>query len=441
MRVTLLSLCLAASAAFAASAPPVTFHKQIEPLLQQHCQSCHRPGDIGPMPLVTYQDTRKWAKAIKEAVALKKMPPWFADAGAHQKYSDENTLTATEIALIANWADNHAPEGDPKDAPAPREFVQGWNIGRPDMVLEMPAAYPVPATGTVEYTYIVVPTNFTEDRWVTAAEIQPGSRATLHHAILFTRTPGSKWLAEYPKGKAFVPAPRPGTEQRSSDGDRLSEGSLADEWLVAYVPGQRPMQLPRDTGFLIKAGSDFVLQIHYTPNGKAVEDRTKVGLIFAKTPPAVRAYTTGVANGKLDIPPGDPNYSSKADLTFGSDVTLLAASPHMHLRGKSMALRAYYPTGESETLFDVPHYDFNWQQIYEFATPKLLPRGTRVESSAVFDNSVNNPNNPDPKEMVHWGDQSRDEMMLATLIVQIDPKADLNQLFEKPKKKRAPAGN
>ena len=427
----LLVSCVAALAAPA----PVTFHKDVEPLLQQHCQSCHRAGEIGPMPLLTYAETRKWAASIKEAVALKKMPPWYADSSAHQSYRGDTSLSASEIATIRTWVDSGSPKGNPKEAPAPRKFLEGWNIGKPDMVVKMPEPYKIPATGTVEYTYIILPTNFKEDMWVSAAEIRPGNRATMHHAILFTRTPGSQWLAEYPKGVPFVPAVRPGTKHRSSDGDRLAEGSLADEWIVDYVPGKLPVQLPEDTAMLIKAGSEFVLQIHYTPNGKAVSDQTEIGLVFSKTPPAKRAYLAGVSTTRIQIPAGDPAYKSTAALTFASDVKMLTVSPHMHLRGKSMDLRATYPTGESETLMAVPHYDFNWQQTYEFLQPKSMPAGTRLDLTAVYDNSANNPYNPDPTATVSWGDQTYEEMMLSVIAIQIDPKVDLDKLFAKPKRR------
>jgi hypothetical protein len=200
-----LAVLFASGAVIFAAPAPVTFHKDVEPVLQEHCQSCHRPGEIGPMPLLTYQDTRKWAAAIKEAVALKKMPPWFADPSAHQTYRDDNSLSAAEALTIRNWVEGGAPEGNPKDAPLPEAFVEGWNIGKPDMIVEMPEAYQIPATGTVEYTYIVMPTNFKQDMWVKAAEVRPGNRSTMHHASLFTRTPGSKWLASYPTGVPFVP--------------------------------------------------------------------------------------------------------------------------------------------------------------------------------------------------------------------------------------------
>lgn len=415
---------------------PVTFHKDIEPLLQDRCQTCHHPGDIAPMSLLTYKDARQWAKAIKEYVSLGKMPPWYADPSAHQHYQNDKTLSSAEIQQIRAWVDAGAPEGDPKDAPLPRNFPDGWNIGKPDLIVPMPKPYQIPAQGTIAYTYVIIPTHFKHDMWVQAAEIRPSSRSTMHHSILFLRTPGSKWLAGYPKNQAFVPKPRPGTDGRSSEGDRTEEGSLADEWLASYVPGQRPWIVPPDTGFLVKAGSDFVLQIHYTANGKPTEDLTRIGLVFCQGVPAKRAYTATLGRGDFAIPPGDPNYQTDAAVTLATPVTLLSASPHMHLRGKAMTLNAVYPNGSSETLFSVPHYSFNWQQMYVFETPKLLPVGTRLEATAAWDNSTNNPFNPDPKVEVHWGDQSWEEMMLSVMIFQIDRHTDLDHIYA-PDEKRA----
>ena len=437
MSPTKLYLLLAGFATGITATPPLSFHKDVEPLLQSHCQTCHRPGEIGPMSLLTYQQTRPWAAAIKEAVVLKKMPPWFADASAHQTYRDDFSLSAAEIETISRWVDSGSLEGDPKDAPAPRAFTAGWNIGQPDQVLEMAEPYRIPAVGTVEYTYIIIPSGFTRDTWVRAAEIRPSNRAAMHHSILFTRQPGSKWLAGYPLRVPFVPAARAGTNHRSSDGDRTIEGSLADEWIVGYVPGQRPLTLPEDTAFLVKAGSDFVLQVHYTPNGRAASDQTKIGLVFAKSPPVHRALISGVSNGDFAIPPGDPNYEVTGSRTLASEVKLIGASPHMHLRGKSMGLRAVYPTGESENIFNVPHYDFNWQQMYTFATPRTLPKGAKLELSAAFDNSPGNPRNPDPTATVKWGDQSWDEMALGVIALQIKLDADLDALFETPRKESA----
>ncbi|MGP0076526.1 MAG: thiol-disulfide isomerase [Bryobacteraceae bacterium] len=429
--------CIGATIITAAPAA-VEFHKDIEPLLQAHCQTCHRPGEIGPMPLLTYAQTRPWAKSIRQAVLTGKMPPWFADNSV-QHYSNDASLSTAEIETIKNWVDAGAPEGDPKFAPAARAFLDGWNIGQPDMVVEMPAAYQIPARGTVEYTYIIIPTNFKEDVWVQRMEVRPSDRAHVHHIVLYERQAGSKWLREYPVGVPFVPAPREGTEGRSSDGDRTIEGSLADQWLVGYAPGTQPYSLPDGTAFRIKAGSDFVLQVHYTTNGTPSADRSRIGLVFSKTPPTKRAFIANVADARFAIPPGDPNYSAKAEYTLASEVQVLAVAPHMHLRGKAMDMRAIYPTGESETLFHVPHYDFNWQINYYFPTPKTLPRGTKLEVTGTWDNSANNRFNPDPKAEVHWGDQSWDEMLLGVTMLQIPPDADLDKLFQAPKRDVAEA--
>lgn len=427
-----LSLPALAAATLVTAAPAtVEFHRDVEPLLQTHCQTCHRPGEIGPMPLETYAQTRPWAKSIRQAVLTHKMPPWFADDSV-QHYSNDTSLSAAEIQTIKNWVDAGAPEGDPKLAPAPRTFVNGWNIGQPDMVVEMPAAYQIPARGTIEYTYIIIPTHFTRDVWVQRMEIRPSDRAHVHHVILYERQGRSKWLREYPAGVPFVPTAREGTDGRSSDGDRTIEGSLADEWLVGYAPGTQPYTPPDGTAFRIKAGSDFVLQVHYTTNGTPGADRTRIGLVFAKTPPIKRAFIATVSDGSFEIPPGDPHYSAKAELTLATDAELLAAAPHMHLRGKAMNMRAVYSTGESETLFNVPHYNFNWQINYYFPAPKALPRGTKLEVTGTWDNSASNPYNPDPTAKVHWGDQTWNEMLLGVAMLQIPPDADPEKLFVEP---------
>jgi hypothetical protein len=283
----------------------------------------------------------------------------------------------------------------------------------------MPQAYQVPARGTIEYTYIILPSNFTEDRWVTAAEIRPGNRAVMHHAALHVRPPGSKWLKEYPLGMPFVPA------------SRSSLGELHDEFLTNYAPGRPPYALPSGTAFLVKAGSDFVLQFHYTTNGSLAVDRSKFGLIFAKTPPVRRAFIASVANTNFVIPPDDPDYHAEASLTLAVDAVLLSAGPHMHLRGKGMNISATYPSGASEMLVRVPRYDFNWQLLYEFTPAKPAPRGTRLDVTGVWDNSANNKYNPNPTSEVRWGDQSWEEMLVAWVALQIDPSTDVDDLFRK----------
>src|ERR1700736_1356118 len=288
-------------AAFAASIPPqVTFHKDVESILQNRCQECHRPGEIAPFALMNYKETRPWAKAIKSDVVTKKMPPWFADP-QYGHFANDRSLTKQEIDTLVAWVDGGAKEGDPKDAPAPRKFVDGWNIEKPDVVISMKEPFHVPATGDVPYQYVVLPTKFTEDKWIQMAEGRPSDRAVVHHIVLFIREPGSKWLRGAEPNVPFVP---PGN---GKDFGNTSGGG--SDILMIYTPGMVPEIWRPGLGKLIKAGSDIVLQIHYTPNGKkAVEDETKVGLVFAKEPPAERALTLAAYNLGFKIPPGDPEY-------------------------------------------------------------------------------------------------------------------------------------
>ena len=411
--------------AFAAPSnpPAVTFNKDVVPVLQKNCQGCHRPGEAAPMSFLTYNETRPWAKAIRQAVLQKRMPPLLADPHVG-KFSNDRSLTEQESNILTAWADNGAPEGNPADLPKPRTFVDGWNIGAPDAVFEMPAAYDVPAAGTIEYQYIIVPTNFKEDRWIQMAEIRPGNRAVVHHVIAFVRPPGSKWFAGTAVGVPVTRQARGG-------------GEGGGEFLVGYAPGTIPEVLEPGRAKLIKAGSDIVFQLHYTANGKAGADRSKVGVIFAKEEPRERVVTVSAANNKFVIPPGDANYQVESSFTFRADGIVTGFLPHMHLRGKDFEYRVVYPTGEKETLLRVPRYDFNWQLSYYPVKPMLMPKGTRIECTAHFDNSANNKSNPDPTKEVRWGDQSWEEMMIGFVDVAIDAKADPVSLFREKK----PAGS
>jgi hypothetical protein len=430
---------MAAMAATTASTP-VTFNQDILPILQKECQGCHRPGEVAPMSFLTYQDTRPWAKAIKTAVLTKKMPPWFADPG-YGHFSNERKLTDAKIGTLVRWADDGAPEGSANQRPAPVEFVEGWNIGKPDKVLDMPQPFAVPAQGTIEYQYILIPGGFTQDTWVTAAEVRPGNRAVLHHVIAFVRPPGSKWMKEAKPGVPFVPVVHKrdangagvGVERQTADpqkrtersGDGEGGGIASSEFLTGYAPGLQPQRFDLGHGAkLIPAGSDIVLQMHYTANGKAATDLTKIGLVLAKQPPQRRYLTMNATQARFAIPPGDPNYEVKSQVTLQDTSELVWLMPHMHLRGKDFEFRAVYPTGESETLLKVPRFDFNWQLGYDEAKPILLPKGTRIECTAHFDNSANNPANPNPNVEVRWGDQSWEEMMIGWFAVVIDPKVD-----------------
>jgi len=399
-----------ALAAQSGTATTTAFYKDVLPVLQRNCQSCHRPGEAAPMSFLTYQDTRPWAKAIREAVLLRKMPPWFADP-AHGAFQNDRRLSDSDIATLTSWAQTGALEGDPKDAPAPIAFIEGWNIGTPDVVLEMPAAYDVPASGTIEYQHFIVPTHFTEDRWVRVVELRPGNRAVVHHAAVFVRPPKSGWMREAKIGRAF-----PSQDSENQD--------VTDEMLDFHVPGSVPHALQHGQAKLIPAGSDLIFQMHYMPNGKPAKDRSRIGLIFAKESPAERVYTLPVINHDFVIPPGAPDYKVDAKIIVQDDTRLVSMNPHMHLRGKAFEFRVVYPAGESQVLLRVPNYDFAWQLQYYLKRQLALPKGTRIELSAWYDNSANNPANPDPTKEVHWGDQSWDEMMVGTLDLTLPAKGD-----------------
>jgi len=423
MKLLPMLVCCFSVVAFGATGS-VTFSKDVAPILQKNCQGCHRPGEAAPMSLRTYQEARPWAKAMKQAVLAKKMPPWFADA-QYGHFRNDRSLPQKDIDTLVSWVDAGAPEGDPKDLPQPLAYVDGWNIGQPDMVLEMPEPFHVPASGTIEYQYVVLPYKFTEDRWVQMAEVRPGNRAMVHHVIAYIRDGSSKWMRDKKPGELFVPEADANGNRPSLNGDLLS----------GFAPGLPPSILEPGQGRLIKAGSDIVLQLHYTANGHAGEDRTKVGVVFCKQAPHERVMTLAASNSKFTIPPGDPNYQVDASFELGHDAKLSALLPHMHLRGKDFQYRLVYPSGETETILRVPHYDFGWQLWYQPVSDIVLPKGTQIAATAHFDNSVNNPHNPDSTKAVTWGDQSWEEMMIGFFDVTFPADLDPKQLF--PEKKKA----
>ena len=426
MKPRLLAVVLGVSlSAIAGSAPgPVTYYKDVAPILEKRCQECHRPGEVAPMSFMSYGEVRPWAKAIKTAVLTKKMPPWLADPH-FGKFSNDRALSQSEIDTLVAWIDAGVKEGDPKDASKPREFAQGWRIGTPDQVFQMPVAVDVPATGVVQYTYVVIPLGFKEDKWIQAAEARPDARSAMHHVIAFIRPPGSSWLRDAEPGVPFIPGHQgPGALGANAlPPPPAQAGNFQDqmpgELLVGYAPGTPPMECKSGEAKLVKAGSDIVLQLHYTPNGKATTDRSKIGVIFAKAPVERRVMTMMALNFFLKIPPGDPNYEVHSQITLRQDTDLVSLMPHMHLRGKDFLYKAVYPTGETQTLLSVPHYDFNWQLAYFEEKELPLPKGTRIECTAHFDNSANNAANPDSTKEVHWGDQTWEEMMIGFFDVAI----------------------
>jgi mono/diheme cytochrome c family protein len=361
-----------------------TFTRDVAPILYKHCVECHRPTMFAPMSLLTYEDARPWARAIRQRVAERTMPPWGADP-AHGVFRNDPRLSDAEIRTVLSWVDAGAPKGDDKDLPKAPTFVDGWSIGQPDAVFEMTEPFLVPADGEVPYQYIRIPTGVTEDKWIQAIEIRPGSRAHVHHVIAFTQ-----------------PADEPLNRR----------GALGPGNIGGVTPNKPGVVFPEGIARLLAANSDIVLQMHYTTNGQEATDRTKVGVIFAKQPPE-RQQRGGMAlNARFVIPAGAPNHEVRAEQILKQDTVLTSMTPHMHVRGKDMTYIAHLPDGASETLIHVPKYDFNWQITYQLAEPKQLPAGTRIEVIAHFDNSPRNRFNPDPTQDVRWGDQTWEEMMI-----------------------------
>ena len=408
----------------------VTFHRDVEPVLQANCQQCHRPGEAAPMSFLTYEETRPWARAIHEAVALNRMPPWFADP-QFGEWSNAHVLTAEEKRVLIEWAETGAERGDASDAPSPLEFVDGWNIGEPDFVLEMPEPFRVSAEGTIDYQYLVMPTSFDEDKWVVAAEVRPGNRAVVHHVLAFIRPKGSHWLEGAEPGKIFVPGAT-SKEQRKRERDEYRD------ILAGFAPGTEAVSYEgTDHAKLLPAGADVVLQLHYTASGKPELDRSRVGLRFLDAPPAKRVLTMAATNNKFVIPPGADAHPVKSEWVLGQDTELTAVMPHMHLRGDDFRFELRYPDGRTETLLSVPQYDFDWQYFYYLKQPLLLPAGTAIECLAHFDNSPNNPDNPDPSAEVRWGDQSWEEMMIGFFEIAIGSDKSLRPYLTQGKQARS----
>ncbi|MFN0122087.1 MAG: thiol-disulfide isomerase [Blastocatellia bacterium] len=373
-----------------ASSSGVTFSKDVAPILFRNCAECHRPAGVAPMAFMNYKETRPWAKSIKERVVDRSMPPWFADP-KHGEFANNPSLSPADINTIVSWVEAGAPQGNDKDLPPAPKFTEGWEIGQPDLVLSMQDEQAVPADGTIPYLYKRIPTNFTEDRWVKAVEIRPGDRRVVHHVIA---------TIEDEKGKQI--------------------GSLG-----GITPNKTAIIAPPGSARLIKAGAVIRLQMHYTTIGEATKDRTSVGLLFTKEKPQIALGGGNAINTAFNIPAGAGNHEVKASTTFREDTYLYAMMPHMHVRGKDFTYTAVFPDGRSEIVLHVPKYNFDWQLDYELKKPLFLPKGTRLDCVAHFDNSTRNKFNPDPAKAVRWGDQTWEEMMIGwyTTVRYLDPAA------------------
>ncbi len=401
------------------------FYRDVLPILQQHCQVCHRRGEIAPMPFMTYQETKPWATAIGKAVRSKAMPPWFADPCCGH-FSNDLSLTAGEIDLISRWAAGGAPAGDPRKAPPPVNWAEGWAIPQPDVIVKMPKPVAIPARGDVEYTYEIVPTNFTQDEWVQMSEVRPSSREHVHHAVAYIRAPGSDWLRGAPIGMPFT---------ASSLGDehlRHQAHETRSDMLLVYAPGSSPDRWPDGMAKFVPAHSDLVFQMHYTTNGHAASDQSSVGMVLAKTKPAQRVLTLQLANDHdmIPIPAGADNYRVEVHGTLPNDCTLLSFFPHMHLRGKRFEYHIIHADKTVETLLRV-NYDFYWQLSYRLAQPRFLKAGTELQAVGWYDNSRRNLHNPDPDSPVTWGDQTYNEMMVGFFDVAVPANIDKSKFFER----------
>jgi peroxiredoxin/mono/diheme cytochrome c family protein len=365
--------------------PSVTYAEHVAAIFHRRCAECHRPGQIAPFPLLSYDDAQPWGEMIAEVVRQRRMPPWFASPD-YGKFANECHLPDNERETILRWVEEGCPPGDLAKAPQPPSFVEGWGIGEPDVVYTMSdRPFRVPATGAVDYQHYVIDPKFESDMWVSASEARPGNRAVVHHILVFAVPPGGNPFREFIRGRL----------------------------IAAYAPGVPPNALePGQAAFLPK-GTRFVMQMHYTPNDQPQEDLSQLGLKFTKAENVRQRIESGMAiNFLILIPPNSPNARFNAYHRFTEDRELLALTPHMHVRGKAFRYEAIYPNGASEILLDVPHYDFNWQITYRLAEPKLMPKGTTLKCTAVFDNSPDNPNNPDPNRLVTFGEQTWDEMLI-----------------------------
>jgi peroxiredoxin len=379
--------CIIGRVAPAKAEGRITYTRHVARIVQNRCQECHRPGQIGPMPLMTYDDVSAWAEMIKEVVQEKRMPPWHADP-RHGKFANDRSLSREDHDALLTWIDQGCPKGDEKDLPEPKKFAEGWNIGKPDVVFTMPKEFKVPAKmpkNGVRYQYFKVETNFDEDKWIQAAEAKPGNKAVVHHIIVYVLGKG---------------------------GLRNFEDGIGSGFLVAYAPGDLGVFYPEGGAKRIPKGATLYFQMHYTPNGTEQSDRSSVGLMFAKEAPRHEVKTKAIASLFLNIPPGAPNHKATSATTLSKDAILWSLLPHMHLRGKSFDYQAVYPDGKRETLLSVPRYDFGWQATYMLKEPLRLPAGTRIECTAYYDNSKDNPWNPDPTVAVRWGEQTWEEMMI-----------------------------
>lgn len=395
-----------------------TFYRDVLPILQRNCERCHKPGEIGPMPLTTYQEVRPWAAAIRESLKLRKMPPWFANA-KFGTFANDARLSEQDIQTIDQWANEGAPPGSKADAPAHLSAPAPFSA---DLTITAPSPITIPANGILDYQYIVLPLPFRFDRWVHAVEIAPSDRSVVHHAVLYVRDPASKWLREAKPGVPYAPSRTdPQAVRRTRD--------TKEDILAIYTPGAPASIFPEGMGKKIPAGADLVLQLHYTSKKTPSSDQPEIRLALLPQAPAKRILTLQMGRDDLRIPPGESNYRASVLGSLPGDALLISLFPHMHLRGTAFDFDMVGPNGFVETLLEVKPYNFNWQLNYILKSPRLLRKGTLLRWTGFFDNSSANPSNPDPTAEVVWGEQSWDEMMIGFFDVAVDSSVTKQDFF------------
>ena len=449
-----LMMCAEASAAGA-----VTFNKDVLPILERNCQTCHRPGNIAPMSFLSYETTRPWARAMKAAVITRKMPPWFADP-QYGHFSNDRSLKQEEIDTIGQWADNGAPQGDPKDAPPAVQWPEsGWTT-KPDMVLKgVPfTVQAAPSKNVIEWMTLTTPTGFTKDTWITSVEIKPSELGVTHHicisfvphrpdtvynTFLWVDKQRDETGAEVgPTARQLLIPTADGKGRKSATGagndiPNASNGATnAEQNISCYVPGRSLSDFrPYNAALLVPAGYDVLWSIHYTPNGAVATDRPEVGLTIAKQPPQRWLIETGNATDqtRFAIPPNAPNYApDPAVFTFLADAELHWMSPHMHVRGKDMTYKLVFPDGTERVVLNVPRYDFNWQLGYDLEESIKVPKGTKMVVTAHYDNSANNKFNPDPNRTVYFGNMTWEEMFTPFFAITVDKSVDPKKAMKSP---------
>jgi peroxiredoxin len=382
----------------------VTYSKHVAPILQKRCQSCHREDLAAPFTLLTYDDAKKHGRMIREVVAQHRMPPWHADR-RYGHFTNDRSMKPDEVDTVAAWVDAGMPRGDDKDLPRPVAWPKGWALGQPDLVLSMPEAFAVPATGSLPYKHWVVDPGFTEDRWVKVAEARPGTASVVHHVVAYILPPGQ----DRPFGQ---------------------DGSLSV--LVGWAPGDLGLVCPPDTALRIPKGAKLQFELHYTPNGTATTDRSSVGITFAKQPPKYELFTNAFANESILLPPHEEHYRAEATLRLRADARIISFTPHMHWRGQDFRYEIIQPDGKREPLLSVPRWDFNWQSVYQFQEPIRLSKDARIHAVAHWDNSRNNPYNPAPEKSVRFGLQTWDEMMVGWVAYVYERPAEAAALSKQP---------